>query len=283
MIRNPKYYLLFLLFTQACSFFSSEPEKEPIARVHDEYLYKSELLNVIPSGMSYEDSVAKATSYINNWIRQTLIYNQAEKNLREENKNFNQKLEDYRRSLIIYTYERELIDQILDTLVTLEQIEVYYNQNKQNFELKDNIIKVRYIKVDKNAPDIDKVELWYKSNNKEDLISLENYAYQFAQNFYLDENNWLLFDDLLKEIPIQTYNKEDFLKNNRFVKVEDSESYYFVNIRGFKIKNSISPLNFEMENIRSIIINKRKIQLVNKMKNDIYEEALQSNDIEIFE
>ena len=246
-------------------------------------MYKTELAEIIPKGTSFEDSVSMATSYINNWVRQTLIYHKAESNLREEQKYFNQKLEDYRRSLIIFTYERELIDQILDTVVTQEQIASYYEQNKQNFELKDNIIKVRYIKVDKKAPDIKKVAEWYKSSKKEDLAALENYAYQFAQNFYLDENTWLLFDDLLKEIPIDTYNKEEFLKNNRFVEVEDSLSYYFVNIRGFRIKNSISPLNFEMENIRNIIINKRKVQLISKMKNDIYEEALQNKDIEIYD
>ncbi|HET6244931.1 MAG: hypothetical protein H0V01_00155 [Bacteroidetes bacterium] len=282
-IRTTIYLLSFSLIIQGCNFVSPKDEQVPVARVHDRFLYKTELESVISPGLSQEDSVAKANSYINNWIRQTLIYSHAEKNLSEDQKMFEQKLEDYKRSLIIYTFERELIDQILDTIVTREQIEFYYDQNKQNFELKDNIIKVRYIKVDKSAPDLEKVKVWYKSNKEIDLIALENYAYQFAQNFFLDENNWLLFEDLLKEIPILTYNKEEFLKNNRFVEVEDSVSYYFVNIRGFKIKNSISPMNFEMDNIRNILINKRKIELINKMKNDIYEKALQANDIEIFE
>jgi hypothetical protein len=87
----------------------------------------------------------------------------------------------------------------------------------------------------------------------------------------------------LKEIPIETYNKELFLKNNRFVEVTDSLHYYFVNIKGFKIKNSISPLAFEKDNIRTIIINKRKLQLINSMKEDVYKTAEDKKDVEYFQ
>jgi hypothetical protein len=275
--------ILFWVLASSCSYLKKEIEKEPVARVFDKYLYRDELREMIPADASPEDSTLMAENFINNWIRQAVIYRKAEDNLSDSEKDFQKKLEDYRRSLVIYTYERNLVDQVLDTLVTTEQIEDYYNRNKQNFELKDNIIKVIYIKVDKKAPDIAKVENWVKNASQKDLLNLENYAYQFAQNFFLDDNTWLLFDDLLKEIPMKTYNQEEFLKNNRYIEVEDQNSVYFVNIKGFKIKNSLSPLSFERENIRNIIINKRKLQLITKMKNDIYEEALQKKDIEIFD
>jgi hypothetical protein len=87
---------------------------------------------------------------------------------------------------------------------------------------------------------------------------------------------------LLKEIPIQTYNKELFLQNNRFVEVTDSTNSYFLNIKGFKIRNSLSPLSFEKENIKNIILNKRKLQLITKMKEDIYSDAANNKKIEIF-
>ena len=115
-----------------------------------------------------------------------------------------------------------------------------------------------------------------------DREQLASYCHQFASNFYLDDSSWLLFDDLLKEIPIQTYNKELFLQNNRFVEVSDSLSNYFVNIKGFKIKNSLSPLAFEKDNIKNIILNKRKLLLITKMKEDVYNDAANTNKIEIY-
>ena len=265
-----------------CSFFKSEDEAVPVARVFDKYLYLHDIQEIIPEGITAEDSATMAENYINKWIRQTLILHKAESNLAEEHKKFEKKMEDYRRSLIIYAYERELIDQKLDTLISQEEIEKYYNNNKQNFELKDNIIKVRYIKLDKKAPQIEKVRKWYISDDHDDMINLESYCYQFAQNFYMDDKTWLLFDDLLKEIPIKTYDKEEFLKQNRFIEVQDSIFYYFVNIKGFRTKNSLSPLSFEKKNIRNILINQQKLELINKMKNDIYEDALLNKDFEIF-
>ena len=172
--------------------------------------------------------------------------------------------------------------QKLDTLITDTEIEEYYNNNKANFELKDNIIKVIYIKVNKTAPDMKKLQNWYKSDDLKDKELLTSYCHQFAANYYLDDNSWLFFDDLLKEIPIQTYNKELFLQNTRFVEVNDSLYNYFVNIKGFKIRNSLSPISFEKENIKNIILNKRKLQLITKMKEDVYNDAVNLNKIEIY-
>ncbi|MFN4235022.1 MAG: hypothetical protein ACK4IK_09485 [Bacteroidia bacterium] len=283
-----QFSIIFLLTVSfimgSCNFLSKNEEipRQAVARVYDKYLYRDELNDVIPSDVSQNDSAQIAENYIKNWIEQTLLLKKAEENLTDEQKDFNKQLEDYKRSLIIYAYQRELINQLLDTIVSDEEIEEYYENNKQNFELKDNIVKVRYIKVAKNAPDIKKLKKWYASDNPQDIKALESYCFQFAQNFYLDDKTWLLFDDLLKEIPIKTYNKEDFLKQNKLIELEDSLSYYFLNIKGYKIKNSISPLSFEKENIRNIIVNKRKLEIINKMKQDIYNDAANKSEFEIY-
>ena len=238
-------------------------------------------MEIVPAGSTKDDSARLVSKYIDSWIRETLIVQKAEKNLTDEQKNVTKQLYDYRKSLITYAYERELVKQRLDTFVSDSDIENYYRQNKENFELKDNIIKVNYIKVLKDAPNIDKLKTWYKSDKQKDRNDLAGYCHQYAENFYLDDNTWLLFDDLLKEVPIKMYDKELFLQNNRIVEEEDSLHYYFVNIKGFKIKNGLSPLSFEKENIRNVILNKRKLELINQMKQDVYDDAVKNNSFEI--
>lgn len=263
---------------------SKEPDKKPeaIARVYDKYLYASEVSDLVPEEADKEDSIRIVNNYITGWVREMLLVHKAEENLTDLQKNVEKQLTDYRNSLITYAYEKELVNQKLDTIVNEDEIEQYYNQNKSNFELKDNIIKVNYVKVNRKAPYIEKLKKWYKSEVPKDKAALSSYCYQFAENFFLDDNAWLLFDDLLKEIPIETYNKELFLQNNRYVEVGDSVNLYFVNIKGFKVKNSISPLSFEKQNIKNIILNKRKVELINKMKNDLYKEAETKKDFEIY-
>ncbi|MBL0328896.1 MAG: peptidyl-prolyl cis-trans isomerase [Bacteroidetes bacterium] len=259
-----------------------EQNRVAVARANEDYLYLDEIQDIVPSGTPAKDSTELITKYIDNWIRETLVTQKAESNLGDEQKNVEKQLRNYRNSLITYTYEKELVKQKLDTIVSDSEIEEYYNNNQADFELKDNIIKVVYVKVDKKAPGIDKLKRMYKSDVASDREQLASYCHQFASNFYLDDSSWLLFDDLLKEIPIQTYNKELFLQNNRFVEVSDSLNHYFVNIKGFKIRNSLSPLGFEKENIKNIILNKRKLQLINKMIEDVYNDAANTNKIEIY-
>ncbi|MFN4812009.1 MAG: hypothetical protein ACK5JQ_05435 [Bacteroidota bacterium] len=273
---------LLLLFS-GCKFFKKKKNQdgEVLARVYDSYLYLDEVIEQMPERLHGKDSTAFVQNYANNWVRQQAVLLHAEKNLTEDQKDMEYELESYRNALITYAFEKALVNQRLDTAVSDAEIEAYYNKNPQNFELKDNIIKVIYIKVKKNAPKVNKLKEWYKSEKTPDRAALEEYCHQFAENFFLDEGSWLLFDDLLKEIPIETYDKEQYLKNNRFIELTDSDYLYFVNIKGFKIKDSLSPLSFERENIRNIIRNKRKLTLIQDMQKEVYEEALNKGEIEV--
>lgn len=276
------FFIFFPLIFSCSNNTSKKQDDKTVARVGDAYLYASDLKEIGSKDISSKDSIEKVRTFINNWIHETLLLQHAEMNLSEDKKKFDKMVEDYRKSLITYEYESELVKQKLDTLVNDDEIEKYYNDNKSNFELKDNIIKVIYVKVRKKAPKVEKVKEWYKSSVIKDKDLLSNYCYQYADNFYLDENTWLLFDDVLKEIPIKLYDKEAYLQNNRSIEVQDSTHYYFVNIKGFMTKNSISPLSFEKKNIRNIILNKRKVELIKKMREDIYNEGMKNKSFEVY-
>ena len=273
--------LFFLVLISSCGNSSTDSKEKPLPRVGDTYLYSSDLKDISSKGD--KDSAEKANKFINNWIHETLLLQHAEKNLTQDKKKFDKRVEDYRKSLVTYQYESELVKQKLDTIVSDDEIGKYYEENKSNFELKDNIIKVIYVKVNKKAPKLEKVKEWYKSNDVKDKDALASYCHQYAENFFLDENNWLLFDDVLKEIPMKLYDKEQFLQNNRTIETQDSTFYYFANIKGFMIKKGTSPLSFEKEDIRNIILNKRKVELIKKMREDIYNEAEQNKSFEIYE
>jgi hypothetical protein len=260
----------------------NEEAKTAIGRVGENFLFKEDIGDIVPKGSSSKDSLLILNRYVEDWIHDQLLIQKAEDNLSEEQKNVEKQLQEYRNSLITYEYEKELIRQHLDTLVTIEEIEKYYEAHKDDFQLKDNILKVIYVKVNKKAPKIELLIKLIKSENIKDREQLATYCHQFAENYFLNDDNWLFFDDLLKEVPIETYNKELFLQNNRFVEVSDSLSIYFLNIKGFKIRENISPLAFEVDNIKNMILNKRKMDLITKMREDIYNEAFNKNKAEIF-
>ena len=277
-----KILLLTLVLLFGCSGFFKKKTERPLAKVYDDYLYESDLKGVIPNGTTAKDSIALSKNYIETWIRQRLIIHQAEKNLSNEQMEFSQQLENYRNSLIIFAYENELVKQKLDTLVSDEEVENYYSANQQNFLLKDNIVQIQYVKIPLKSSHLKQFKKLLNADNSSDRTNLAEECEKYAADYFLDDQNWLLFNDLLKQIPIKTYNQEEFLKNHRDLEYQDSLYTYLVRFRDFKIKESISPLSFEKERVKNIILNKRKIDLIQIMHNDIYEKALKNADFEIF-
>jgi hypothetical protein len=204
--------LLACVLLLACN--NNTQEQEPVAQVFDKVLTQQDLLEIIPENISGNDSIQFVQNFINNWIKEQVIIHKAELNLKEEEKAFDKKLEEYRKSLLIYQYEKQLIAQKLDTNVSDAEIEQYYKDNPQNFELKENIIQGIYIKVRNEAPNIDQLKKWlFYQYNDENKANIQEYITQFAEDFFInDSTSWVQFSDVLKNIPIKPYNEEDFLK-----------------------------------------------------------------------
>jgi hypothetical protein len=279
-----RFVLLFLLplfILASCSFFNKKNERV-LARVSDDYLYESDIRGVVPHGTAPKDSMSLVRNFINTWIRQRLLIHQAEKNLTGDQMDFSKQLEDYKNSLVIYSYEKALVEQKLDTVVTDDEISLYYDSNQKNFLLKDNIVQMQYVKLALRSPDISQFRKLLNSDDATDKTILANKCEKLAADYFLDDQNWLPFSDVLRQIPIKTYNEEEFLKNRRNFEYQDSLYTYLVRIRDFRIKETVSPLAMEKDRIRNIILNKRKIDLINKMHEDVFQEAQRKNEFEIY-
>ncbi|NCA74956.1 MAG: hypothetical protein EOM90_01355 [Alphaproteobacteria bacterium] len=276
-------YLIFLLIVlTSCNTFFKNKTEQVLARVNDDYLYESDIRGIVAAGTTREDSITIVNNFIRNWVRHRLIIQQAEKNLTNEQMDFSKQLETYQNSLIIYTYEHELIRQKLDTLVTEEEIEQYYDANQQNFLLKDNIVQVQYVKLPVTTSQVRQFKKLLNSDEPDDHYKLSDLCEKNALDYYLDDQNWLLFRDFLGQIPLNSYNQEDFLKNHKYVEYQDSLFLYLIRFKDFKIMESVSPLGFERKRIIDIILNKRKMELLNRMEEDIYQSALKNKSFEIF-
>jgi hypothetical protein len=279
-----RYYLLWLLLAalSACTTVSDSGKGEVVAKVYGNYLYEADLKGLVASGTSKQDSIMLVKRFIDNWIRKQLLIRQAEKNLTAAQTDFSQELEDYRTSLLIYTYETELIKQKLDTVVSEAEINAYYENNKQNFELRHNLVKVVYtiLPVDSEM----KPAFREFMSNPDTLLldSLDLLASSHALSYYNDTLNWIRFDDLITQIPLETLNQEAFLKSNTFVEIDDSPFCYLLRIEDYLLSEGISPLEIEYENIKNILLNQRRQALLRQTHDGLYEQALRQKVFEIY-
>jgi hypothetical protein len=273
---------ILLITISALSCKESEINEPVVARVGDRYLTMSELNAEIPDDLSSADSTELATNVIQSWMNRELMFEKAQYNLRTEQKEIDIQVEKYRQELFIFQYEKEIINQKLETEVSEQDIIEFYDLNQDIFQLNDYILKVRYIKLKPNSPDLEKVTEWIQSSSKEDQDLFLDYCHRYAVSCYND-SGWVYFNELLRELPIEVYNKESFLRTGKSVKFSDSGHVYLLYIRELQSKNTLSPIELEHERIKSLIQNRRKIELLNSIRRSLYKDAIRSGKAELYE
>lgn len=254
-----------------------------VAKAFDKYLYLKDLEGVVPANVHGNDSIAMVKSFIDQWQREQVMQHQAEENVNIDDAVIQNQLETYRKSLVRFQYEQELISQKLDTVVSNKEIEKYYKENEQNFQLKKPILKVSYIKLPEDAPKISMVKKLFSSKDLRDIDLLEKYCFRYSPTFSLLDTTWHYTDELEKIFPISKLGENNFNNLNRIFEVSETGNLYLVIIKESKFRDSLSPLVFEKDNIKNLIINQRKLALINQMEKEVFEDAQKNNELEIYD
>lgn len=265
--------VVMLLLLAGCDFFQRNAKEVVVAECYGKYLYESDLKGIVPENASVMDSLQRVNSFIDSWIERQVLLHQAETNLSKEQLDLKRQVEEYRNSLVIYAYETQLINQKLDTVVSEDEIADYYEQNKEEFQLRNTMVRAVYVIL---KYDCKQKEAFHKLMSDPDTLLLQNLdmlATEYSEKSHLDVDHWMRLDELIDIIPIEILNPESFLKRNRFVSLDSDDLTYMVRFEEYLLEESISPLAMQRDNIRSIILTQRKKQLVDRMKTAVYENA----------
>jgi hypothetical protein len=276
-------YLILLVILAGCAKPTATITEKPLARVLDHYLYKSDMAGFIPAGITGEDSLAMVRDFKERWVRNQLLLNKAELNLTDEEKNVIQQIENYRSSLLIYAYEQSYIRQHLDTVVTETEIQNFYKENQSNFILNGSLMKGVFIKIPVKAPEAYKVRQWYRSDNPENVKSLEGYCFKHATVYDHFNDGWVRLNEILPMIPAVQGNSEAAILSRRYIETRDTAFLYFLNAKEIVPSGNVSPLEIVKNDIESIILNKRKINMINELESNIYSDAQNRDHFTIYQ
>ena len=86
-----------------------------------------------------------AEHYIRNWAEDILLYEKAQNNVPNNDKN-KKLVRNYRKALIMHTYQQALIHQKLSEEITEEELQEYYEQNKAVFKADAPLMRGLFIK-----------------------------------------------------------------------------------------------------------------------------------------
>ncbi|MFV0572516.1 MAG: peptidyl-prolyl cis-trans isomerase [Xanthomarina gelatinilytica] len=279
--------ILFILaltwLLQSCDFFKETDDRKAIARVNDTYLYEEDIRSLLKEGMSPQDSAVVVTNFINRWATEQLLVSGAKRNLTEAKQEaFNKLAMEYKNDLYSKAYLEALVAKNIDTVVSMEEMEAYYNDYKQVFVLNEDLIKLRYINIDENRLDLKDVETKFKRFNQADKKELDSISIQF-KSFSLKDSVWVKADQVVDKIPpITSENRNELLKKSNFIQLKDSLGLYLVHINDVLLRNSTAPLEYVKPTIDKIVINKRKLELIRELEKDITKDAIKNKKFEIY-
>ena len=273
------FVLLFITFL-SCEKEDENINKIKLAKVFDKVLYAEDLDGTVPEGISSEDSVIIVKRKIEIWIRKQLMINKAEINLSEEQQNINKIVEDYRTSLLIDKYKQEFIKQELDTTITDSEIESYYTLYHESFKSDREIVKAKFYKIPKGSEHFGKFRRLFFSTK--DSLKLDEFVNEHKLEHEYFNNKWIPFSEILIMLPTKISNPKRILKSTKNMQSRDGSFFYFVNIKNYRLTGDPKPIEAVKAHIRIILYNKRKIELIKELENNIYLNAFGQGNIKIY-
>ncbi len=280
---KPILSILCCLLLCSCNYFSTNNTSDIVARVNENYLYKEDIKPIIPENATKQDSTIIVNAYINRWARQLLLMDGALVNLPEKNQNEYLKLvNQYKNDLFTKAYLDALVKKNIDTIIKPNEAKVFYDINKESFKLNDDLLQIRYISLPLNAIDLDTIKKRFKRFKTKDAKYLDSISVQF-KSYFLNDSAWVKLNNVINKIPvIETSNKNQLLKKSNYLQLKDSLNLYLVQVKDFKLTNDYAPLGFVKSSIEKIVINKRKLELIKQLENDITKDAIKNKQFQIY-
>ena len=273
--------LIFLLLLLSCD-FNYESNDNIVARAGEKTLTNEELIEKLPKIINSEDSLIISNKIINDWALNQLLIKNAEINLSSEEVEKIEKISrEYYNDLLISTYKNKVASYNSDTLVLDDEISEYYNSNFDNFLLYEDIIKGRYVRLNKNNFNLNEIKRRFRRFNEQDLTFFDSISLQLL-NYSLNDTTWVNKDLFFNKIPVLKDEEiERIVKKTLYVVKEDSLDVYLIKINDFIGINGKAPLDYIYYRIEELIKNKKKVDFIKKFETETIENAKLENNFEI--
>ena len=277
ILDSLRKYTILLLFIISCN-YNLKNNDGYVARVGDEFLSVEEIQELVPKNLNKQDSIRIVNNVIEEWATSKLLIQNAIINLTEiEKSQIDNKSEKYRENLIISEYRNKISNNNPDTSASKDEIELFFSENSKNFKLFEEIIKGRYVKLNKNTFNINEIKRRFRRFNQSDKSFFDSISIQLL-NYYLNDSIWINKKLFFNKIPSLEYDQSlRISKNNLFYVQEDSLALYLIKVNNYKKADDYAPLEYIYNRIKEVIVSKKRIDYLNKIDKELIGDAITKN------
>ena len=256
---------------------------EIVAEAGSAKLKRADLDLVIPGGISPEDSARLAKQFINTWALDQIFLERAEQQLSKAEMDVTKELEAYRRSLLKFRYEQLYINERLDTLVTDDEVQEYYETHKDRFVLQRPVVKARFIRIAEDSPVLKTIKKKMSSDEAEDILEADSLAFSSAYRFATWNNAWIDAATLAREFGQESASVLASMKTGWIERTDTSGISDIAYISEITPKGAMSPIEYSTPFIKDMIISARKQSLITSLERDLLEDARVNGQFVIIE
>ena len=255
---------------------------EVVAEVGHERLYRSDLDQMIPKGVSPEDSTRLARQYINLWASDLVYVTIAEEQLSKAEKDVTKELNDYRKSLLKYRYEQLYVNERLDTSVSDDKVQEYYQQHKDAFILRRPLVKARYLCIHTDSPALKQIRKKMSSSEVSEVIEADSLAFSTAMEFVTWDNDWVDVTTLAGKFDVDYKTLLSAVKD-KWVRMDDALGVTdLAYISDIIREGEQAPLEYVTPQIKDFIISSRKQELISSLERDLLNDARENGKFVIY-
>ncbi|MDG2280874.1 MAG: peptidyl-prolyl cis-trans isomerase [Flavicella sp.] len=263
-------------------FKEKKKDSKLIAKVYNHKLYQEDLELVFPKDVASKDSAEVANNLILSWARKKLLLQKAEVNMPSQNEELEVLVERYREDLFINSFKKALVVKELDTVVSHEDLEKYYEENKESFKINEELVKFRYIALKPTDRNRAKYKRLLLSKSMNDLFILDEQTDKMESAF-LSDSLWFRYKDVQRKLPVlKKYSKAYVLKPNKFIAKSHEGDLYYVYIKDVVNRNEIAPLRYISKTIEQMVVQQRKLQMIHKVEEVLVDDAMKNKQFEIY-
>jgi len=168
----------------------------------------------------------------------------------------------------------------MDTVVLPDTLQSYYQNYKNYFKARKALLYPVYLSVRRSEPKAGKIKKWFFSDKTEWKDSL-------FKNSHLIEKmdltgRWMEIDSFKHELPaFQSMNDKYILKKSKKFVINDSLRLYLVFVKDVVSPGEALPLDFIKDDLRQLVLSRRKQAGWSKIENDIKQEAVKQKHFKI--
>ena len=253
-----------------------------VAEVDGVLLMRSTLDEVIPDGISTEDSTRLAVQYINTWATDLVFQKIAEQQLSKSEKDVSREWEDYRKSLLKYRYEQLYINERLDTSVSDDLVDEYFNAHADKFVLQRPVMKARFLSIYGDSPRLEPIRKRMSSSEVDDLVEADSLAYSSAIKFTTWNDEWIDISELSMEFGVDYQTLLGQIRGSWIERKDTTGLVMLAYISEMKRTGEMAPLEYSAQSIKDMIVSARKQALVTDLERDLLNDARENGKFKIY-